>query len=121
MTVDVDYTCPKIDSVIEILKDIETAFQALHDSPLSEVADRLETLREEVDYVGRAYDLLEDIRQANSDLRENWKEVEESRDSYESEKDDLAEELREAREEIDGLKREIADLERDLSRKEEEA
>ena len=90
------FTCPQIDEVIEFIVDLRTyisdnGFGATKIEDLSAMYDLIEEKSHTVVY------LMEEIREANSDLRERQTRFEEENHNYEvkiEELEDLVAELR---------------------------
>ena len=90
------FTCPQIDEVLEFIVDLRTyisdnGFGATKIEDLSAMYDLIEEKSHTVVY------LMEEIREANSDLRERQTHFEEENDNYEArieELEDLVAELR---------------------------
>lgn len=97
-------TCPKIDSVLSIITDIYSA-----DEPITK--GELQNIEK----------LMEEIREANSKLRD-WgndeynraEELEKDKDYYQNEHEKAQSEVDSLKSEVDSLKSEIKDLEKEL-------
>ena len=86
------FTCPQIDEVIEFIVDLkaymgEDGFGSAKIEDLSAMHDLLE---EKAD---AALQTMEDIREANSDLRDRQNHFEEENQNYEAKIEELQEEL----------------------------
>lgn len=94
------YTCPKIDEVKEFLNDVK-AYSEKNDFGATNISDLAAMYDMFAGGVEAALDTLEEIRQANSDLRERQTHFEEQCENHDaivetlqSEIEDLKEELR---------------------------
>lgn len=102
-------TCPKIDKIISMIEELQ-AFAPEDDQSYTGNLER------------SVIELLEEVRQANSDLRENaehyieeCEKLEKTVAEQERRIDDLADELHDLNEEIKELSNEIENLERNIS------
>lgn len=100
MSLDFEYTCPKIDAAIEMANHhFDEVVKSLIDRlPIEEQQDILNDTYQEFDYIK---DQFEELRTLNEDMRS----------AAEKQIDDLNDELSEARDEIDDLKKQIEELE----------
>lgn len=96
------FTCPKIDAVIDFINDLkaymgEDGFGSTTIEDLSALYDLVELNADAV------VATMEEIRQANSDLRERQTYFEEENNNYEAKIEELEDKIVELQEELNNL------------------
>lgn len=123
---DVPYTCPLIDSVIEVVKDLENIpglgdGDDFEDLTIAEIRDTVgEVQGFDADDIRDALDKLETIRGHNETLREESEGFESDKDDLQSRVDDLESELEDAKSELEDARSELRAMERQIEELENE-
>lgn len=117
---EVPYTCPLIDAVIEVLKDLGDIpglgdGDDFRDLTVTEAWDIVNGVEEfDLGDITYARDKLEEIRGHNEKLREESEGFESDKDGLEYRVSDLEDELEDVRGELEKARDEIRRLEREL-------
>jgi len=93
----IGHTCPKIDSVISMIHSVYTSSEEMSRNEYTEFKK-----------------LMEEIRSANSALREWGNELYYKADELESDLDDANRQVKDLESDIESLRAEIKELEKDL-------
>jgi len=104
-------TCPKIDSIIDRMEKVKQEAEYINNNPNEDSSQESSTI---IDEIFEAIKEMEEIREANSKLRDWGNDLAEELDEAISDKENLAELHNESLEEVDNLTDKIEELTKQL-------